>query len=342
MNSPLGYRTNKQSHRRSGNFGPRPINTKINHFAHTHFSPTDPTRSPRDRDIAWIQAEKLDSPALMATSLNKAADNWECQNCSLEIRMLASSINSKLRGEINAAPTSHPSPNIGSTNLSSPVASQNIEITRRQTLSRDIGNRPPFYGVHQALFDLSLGESVTVHMRRSDRVFGNLSPGMIISAPFHSQYRNDTISTMDHNTGVSAFGPVYSKYRKMVVIENWQEHVVCLPIYTYNGVGLKNRQAMIDEYMDIRDAEDESPAACDIHDERPLLAVRDVNWIGKNTFIRGKAVVKLTERVTHMLFQKCSIEGKVEPQHFQRMYSTMNKLNQAKILELFGKPLDSW
>jgi hypothetical protein len=190
--------------------------------------------------------------------------------------------------------------------------SRNIEDIRRETLNRDVGNRQPFYGVHQALFDLSRGELVTVHMRDSDQVLSkyDLGPGTIISAPFHSQYRHYTISTLDHNTGVSAFGPVYSKYRMMVIMESWSEHVVCLPIYTYNGKGLERRQNMVSEYMDIRDVEDEYPAPGDIHDEEPLLAIRNDQWIGKNTFIAGRAVVKLTEKTTHMLFQKCSIEGK--------------------------------
>ncbi|CEI67460.1 unnamed protein product [Fusarium venenatum] len=55
----------------------------------------------------------------------------------------------------------------------------------------------------------------------------DLAFGTIISAPYYSQKRDDTISTYDYNTGVTAFDAVYSKHRKMVIIECWAEHVVC-------------------------------------------------------------------------------------------------------------------
>ncbi|KAL4724021.1 hypothetical protein ACLX1H_008625 [Fusarium chlamydosporum] len=348
MAPPQGYRINKQSHRRSGNFGPVPIQTKVDIFAHTHFSPTDPTRGAQDREAAWLQAEKLDSPTLMVASLNKEADDWDCKDCSWKIRMLAGKFNLKFHTQASAAPTSHPapsvhSPDIGSMQLDSPrsVVSTNIEDLRRETLNREVGNRQPYYGVHQALLDLSSGQSVTVHMRPSDKRYGHydLKPGTIISAPFHSQYRQDTVTALDHNTGISAFGPVYSKYRKMIIIESWAEHVICLPIYTYNSRGLERRQGMVDEYMDIRDVEEEYPAPGDTHYE-PLLAVRHEKWTGKNTFIAGKAVVKLTEKTTHFHYQKCSIEGKLEPSHFQRMYKALLELTQMQALEVFGKPTE--
>ncbi|CAF3461984.1 unnamed protein product [Fusarium graminearum] len=356
-----GYRIEKASSQRS-DYGPRsafdnkpvrnrPTKKKVKYFAHIHFTPSDPKRGPEKREAAWLQAEKLDAPALMSASIKEAADDWDCKGCSLKVRMLADKFNLKLHDELSATPTPQFTPSLGASDghidvnppplssgeiyegLSSFV-SRNIEGHRRQTLERDAGDGQPFYGIHQAHFDLSRGESVKVHMRQSDRVYGrhDLTPGTIISAPFHSQYRYNTVSTDNHNTAVSAFGAIHSKYRKMVIIESWDEHVSCLPIYTYNGCGLASRLDMVSEYMDIRDADERNPLEGDTGEE-PLLAVRDDEWFGKNTFIAGRSVVKLTERTAHMLFQKCSIEGRVKTAHFRRLYKELNKLIQAKALE---------
>ncbi|KAL6917959.1 hypothetical protein ACHAPO_000234 [Fusarium lateritium] len=348
-----GYRIEKalRNNRRDGP-GAFSLGAKASLFAHASFTPTHPNRSCRDREETFLQAEKLDSSAVMVASINEAADDWDCTGCSEKVRLLAKDFASKCHVEAGAGPTSQPSSGIDDAGIVTPATeansvelgprsavSKNIEDLRRQTLNRDVGNRQPFYGVHQAHFDLSRGESVTAHMRGTDKVYRkyDLSLGTIISAPYHSQKRDDTVSTYDYNTGVTAFGAVYSKYRKMVIIECWAEHVVCLPIYSYNSKGLENRQGMVSEYMDIRDADDKRPAPGDTCD-KPLLAIRDDNWPGRNTFIAGKSVVKLTERAVHLLFQKCSIEGKLEPDHFLRLYKEVVTLNHGKALEVFGKP----
>ncbi|KAH7235877.1 hypothetical protein BKA59DRAFT_533392 [Fusarium tricinctum] len=335
------------------------INTKVSIFAHTHFSPTEPNRSVDDLMEISIHTERRDSPALMVASLNSAADDWECKDCSWKLRMLAGKFNLKFHAKRNEGPTSSPAayetldlgslaidspptpPSSDSSRSSSPLPDEIVSL-KRQTLTNDAGEGQPFYGVHQAHLDLSLGESVTVHMRPTDlkRNRYELKPGTIISAPFHSQYRDSTVSTSNYNTAVSGFGAVYSKYRKMVILETWADHVVCLPMYSYNGRGLENRQGMVDEYIDIRDADEEYHEPSDTPHE-PLLATRGKEWAGKNTFISGKTVIKMTEKTAHNMFQKCSIEGKIEREHFRRLYKLYLGLVQTKVLEFFGEPIDS-
>ncbi|SPJ70829.1 uncharacterized protein FTOL_00557 [Fusarium torulosum] len=339
----------------------RTINTSttVSIFAHAHFSPTEPNRSVEDLMEISIHAERRDSSAIMVASLNSAADDWECKDCSWKLRMLAGKINLKFHAKHNGGPTSspatHETPDLASLAIDSPPTPPSSDSSRpssplpgeivslkRQTLTKDASKGQPFYGVHQAHLDLSLGESVTVHMRPTDlkRNRYELKPGTIISAPFHSQYRDNTVSTGNYNTAVSGFGAVYSKYRKMVILETWADHVVCLPMYSYNGQGLENRQGMVDEYIDIRDADQEYHEPSDTPHE-PLLAIRSKDWAGKNTFISGKTVIKLTEKTTHNMFQKCSVEGKLERAHFQRLYKLYLDLVQIKALDVFGKPIDS-
>ncbi|KAH7003058.1 hypothetical protein EDB82DRAFT_519111 [Fusarium venenatum] len=84
----------------------------------------------------------------------------------------------------------------------------------------------PLYAVAPAPATLSPVCTVsTRHYKKYHK--DDLAFGTIISAPYYSQKRDDTISTYDYNTGVTAFDAVYSKHRKMVIIECWAEHVVC-------------------------------------------------------------------------------------------------------------------
>ncbi|KAF4441696.1 hypothetical protein F53441_11956 [Fusarium austroafricanum] len=340
-------------------------------YAHTHFSPTEPNRTSQQGEEALLHVEKRDSASLLVDYLNAAADDWECRDCSWKLRTLANTFNLGFHSapslEANVTPTSHPvalaPPDFHSNQRksscimtppysteSSPRGSSScssfpsyLDHLRCHTRRRDSdANGQTYYGVHQAHFDLSLGGEVTVHMRPTDqkRRWHELKPGTIISAPSHRQYQKDIVSTVNHNTAVSGFGAVYSKYRKMIILETWAENAVCLPIYTYNGKGLERRRGIADEYMDIRDADDKYPPKSDT-DHEPLMAVRSENWPGKNTFITGRSVVKLTEKNTHHFYDKCSIEGAVCKADFKRMYQVHLRLFQAKAVEVFGKPIDA-
>ncbi|KAF4968034.1 hypothetical protein FSARC_4531 [Fusarium sarcochroum] len=354
------YRINKPApHHNRGRIRDRCFNNSVknNIFARRSFSPSLSNRSLEESNTAWLQAEQRDSPSLIVSALNDAADDWECKDCHWKIRTLAGKFNLNL--SCKSTPTSHPATTSAEpgredylvtpppdspeslANTPPPRSHNDIVSLKRLTLTNDAGNGDPFYGVHQAHLDLSLGESVTVHMRDTDqkRNRRELRPGTIISAPYHSQYRDSTVSTFNSNTAVSGFGAVYSKYRKMIILEVWADHVVCLPVYSYNGIGLQNRQGMKDEYMDIRDAYDEAPEPGDT-DDKPLQAIRSENWPGRNSFITGKTVIKLTEKINHHIAHKCSIEGKVETAHFQRMYNRYLEMVNTKALDVFGKPTE--
>ncbi|KAM0561133.1 hypothetical protein ACHAPJ_003637 [Fusarium lateritium] len=327
---------------------------KANIFARRAFSPFSPHRSSDDGNIAWLKAEQRDSPSLIVSALNAAAEEWECKGCNWKLRILAGKFNMNL--SYKCTPTSHPAtltpepdrenhlatPPDSRANTPPPRGHNDIVSLKRLTLTHDAGNGNSFYGVHQAHLDLSLGESVTVHMRDTDQKHNKreLRPGTIISAPYHSQYRDKTVSTVNFNTAVSGFGAVYSKYRKMIILEAWADHVVCLPIYSYNGKGLQNRQGMIEEYMDVRDAYEEDSEPGDTND-KPLQALRSEDWPGRNTFIIGKTVIKLTEKINHHIALKCSIEGKLEKADFQRMYNRYLEMVNTKALKVFGKPTES-
>ncbi|KAF5976936.1 hypothetical protein FCOIX_6800 [Fusarium coicis] len=341
-----------------------------NIFAHTHFSPTSSSRPNSQQEDAWLHVEQKDSVSFLMSSLNSAADDWECKDCSWQLRNLATKFYTQFHSNKKELPTSCPTGMAtrepvsyrrgrhrdssassamsmrSTSSMRSSVSSNlsgDVAYLRRCMLTKDRGqNGQTFYGVHQAHLDLSLGETVSVHMRPTDQrhKLNKLGPGAIISAPFHSQNRDDKVSTTNYHTAVSGFGPIYSKYRKMITIEIWGDHAVCLPIYSYNGKGLENRGGMVDEYMDIRDIDDEEPEEGDTP-HKPLMAIRSQDWPGKNTFICGRSVVKLSEKTTHHGFAKCSIEGSLEKAEFQRMYKAYLGLLQSKALDVFGEPVEA-
>ncbi|PNP84855.1 hypothetical protein FNYG_01949 [Fusarium nygamai] len=325
------------------------------------------SRPNSQKEDTWLHVEQKDSVSFLMSSLNSAADDWECKDCSWQLRNLAAKFYTQFHSNNKELPTSCPTGMAtrepvsyrrgrrrdsstmsmrSTSSMRSSVSSNlsgDVAYLRRCTLTKDMGqNGQSFYGVHQAHLDLSLGETVSVHMRPTDQrhKLNELGPGTIISAPFHSQNRDDKVSTTNYHTAVSGFGPIYSKYRKMITIEIWGDHAVCLPIYSYNGKGLENRGGMVDEYMDIRDIDDEEPEEGDTP-HKPLMAIRSEDWPGKNTFICGRSVVKLSEKTTHHAFAKCSIEGSLEKAEFQRMYKAYLGLLQSKALDGFGKPVEA-
>ncbi|RSL50368.1 hypothetical protein CEP53_008832 [Fusarium sp. AF-6] len=169
-----------------------------------------------------------------------------------------------------------------------------------------------YYGAREAYIDFSRGDVVQGHMRRTDRVCdeSELRLGTIISTAVHEQARENTVSIDEFNKSLSGFGIVYSKYRKLIVVEEWTQHVVCIPLYSYNGRGLAGREALACEYFDVRDVDDPEPARGDTF--LTLKAVRDEEWSKENTFIEGRTVAKLTEKITFYRNNKCSIEGRLE------------------------------
>ncbi|EFX01221.1 hypothetical protein CMQ_6163 [Grosmannia clavigera kw1407] len=103
-----------------------------------------------------------------------------------------------------------------------------------------------------------------VQTRTSDRIHDrlHLHPGVIFSTAHHTaNYESNflrpdaTIAYDDPHRTSTAFGVVFSKYRKFVVLRSFGLGVLCLPIYSHNGTGLAHKLNG-EEYMAIRDSRD--------------------------------------------------------------------------------------
>ncbi|UPK91064.1 hypothetical protein LCI18_001999 [Fusarium solani-melongenae] len=203
-----------------------------------------------------------------------------------------------------------------------------------------------YYGARQAYRDISKGDVVHGHMRPTDRVCdaSELRLGTIISTAIHNQAREDTVSIDEFNKSLSGFGIVYSKYRKLIVVEEWAQHVVCIPLYSYNGRGLAGREALACEYFDVRDVDDPDPERRDTF--CILMAVRDKEWPMENTFIEGRTVAKVTEKITFYRTNKCSIEGRIDQESLSTLIppylrSSTNPLAKFLSRSQSGSPTSS-
>lgn len=179
------------------------------------------------------------------------------------------------------------------------------------------------YTHQDALHDLACGKSVVALMRRTDYPHdrSSLPPGTIISAPVHSQSSYDLVNPDDPNHSLTGFGPVLSKYRKMVVVEVWNEHCICIPMYSYGGKGITNNRSRSasSEYVDIRDINDEDGQELTQTEHPPLLGMRDNDWPCTNAFINKSSILKVTETIPHHFNQRCSIEGRLRDEDVSRL-----------------------
>ncbi|KAM6523451.1 hypothetical protein FSOLCH5_004070 [Fusarium solani] len=203
-----------------------------------------------------------------------------------------------------------------------------------------------YYGARQAYRDISRGDVVHGHMRPTDRVRNEseLRLGTIISTAIHNQAREDTVAIDEFNKSLSGFGIVYSKYRKLIVVEEWAQHVVCIPLYSYNGRGLAGREALACEYFDVRDVDDPDPERGDAF--CTLMAVRDKDWPRENTFIEGRTVAKVTEKITFYRTDRCSIEGRINQESLSTLIppylkSSTNPLAKFLSRSQTGSPTSS-
>ncbi|KAH7157665.1 hypothetical protein B0J13DRAFT_542348 [Dactylonectria estremocensis] len=133
----------------------------------------------------------------------------------------------------------------------------------------------------------------------------------------------------------SEFGAIHSKYRKMIILETWGEHCICLPLYSYCGKGLDGRRDIAEEYISVRD---DSKAFWDREESSAgfLTAVRDPSWPRSRMFITGRTVVKLTEKIVHSYSDNCSVEGHLYQDDFRKLYKTYMETVRRKENEILG------
>ena len=82
-------------------------------------------------------------------------------------------------------------------------------------------------------------------------------PGMIIRGVVHEQdyiatSTGSNLTITDRNRTDSRYGPICTKYRKMIVLALFEDHYLAIPLFTHNGKGLANKTRP-DEFVSIKD-----------------------------------------------------------------------------------------
>lgn len=80
---------------------------------------------------------------------------------------------------------------------------------------------------------------------------------MIIRAILHEQdyiatSKGSNITITDRNRTNSRYGPICTKWRKMIVLSKFEDHYLAIPLFTHNGNGLANK-ARPEEFVSIVD-----------------------------------------------------------------------------------------
>ncbi|KAI9702987.1 MAG: hypothetical protein M1836_008201 [Candelina mexicana] len=135
-------------------------------------------------------------------------------------------------------------------------------------------------------------------------------PGMIFRAVIHEPLADRKAAKGGKGRTESNHGPICTKYRKLIVIGIYEDHVVALPIYTHNGEGL-NHKLNPDEYVSIRDPRT-GVSAEDFRKEskhKPIVA-RNLN--PDTELYHPKAVVHFTHPYSFEYSWKMIPEGVLE------------------------------
>lgn len=80
--------------------------------------------------------------------------------------------------------------------------------------------------------------------------------GDIIAIPFHTANTNPNVDpTRDDQWQMTVWGPVYSKRRMVVVLWVYQRDMFCLPMYTFEHTGLRQKHRnILHEYVAVKNA----------------------------------------------------------------------------------------
>lgn len=92
--------------------------------------------------------------------------------------------------------------------------------------------------------------------RASNCTKRDFKKGQIIAIPFHTANTNPNVDpTTDDQLAMTVQGPVYSKRRMVIIMWIHERDMFCLPLYTFNAQGLRNKGPDIKhEYVSVKNA----------------------------------------------------------------------------------------
>lgn len=109
--------------------------------------------------------------------------------------------------------------------------------------------------------------------------------GQILLVPFHVTNRDPSLSVNDRELTLANAGPVFSKYRPVVVFRKFQTQMECLPFYTNKGKGVTRKtDEEKEEWIPVVEASGaDSPGDLHITESVTVEYTENVRWLGKMT-----------------------------------------------------------
>ena len=154
-----------------------------------------------------------------------------------------------------------------------------------------------------------------VQLRKAD-----YKPGMMFSAPLHTEDWHANAQP-NYNTTVSkAFGPVYTKFRMMVVIAKYESHYTALPIYTHGGRGIDKKDAKW-EFVSIRDPRQKRS----FPDPGPNPPITVENMLTASTVIAAASFVHLPYIVSRIYELHIQPEGELGEKALVQLIALHNR-----------------
>ena len=181
-----------------------------------------------------------------------------------------------------------------------------------------------------ALLDLTHGRDsiwVVPHhwqphpQRRNGRELPDrLQPGDLIEVAHHTSSRDSpTASLLDPNEMPTIWGPVYTKRRTIIVVELFQSHAECVPIYSHNGNGLKGKSD--DEKKEFFAIQEKGHKwESEAHRDK-LLYANGPSRYENGRFLKKNSYVKFTERMPHRHTAMCKVVGNLDIDSWRRLSS---------------------
>lgn len=163
-------------------------------------------------------------------------------------------------------------------------------------------------------------------------------PGTIFRALVHEESLDrasgSSINPTDRSVTESRFGPISSKWRKMVVIGAYQDHYVSVPMYTHNGRGL-SRKAKPEEYVSVRDHRQAGPFTA-LSKHRPLVTKLIESWVG---FYDPVSTLHFTYSVSRGYILPVAYEGFLEPDSTKMLVDLVREYTVPQIVNPDPRPL---
>lgn len=148
--------------------------------------------------------------------------------------------------------------------------------------------------------------------------------GQILVVPFHVSNMDRKLSRENRKLTMTNAGPVYSKYRRVVIFRKFQAELECLPLYTNGGKGIEHKSNKEkEEWVSVVDGP-ETYSPCEDASRRPLAVL-----------LKGTEKVKANSciHITHSVMVDCAEnifrKGMMERASFERLHQLRAELNKT-------------